>query len=31
MIILIAFVFSFTALGRAEHHLPQEAADETKR
>jgi MFS family permease len=30
MIFLIAFAFSFTALGRAEHYLPQEAADETK-
>jgi hypothetical protein len=30
MIFLIAFAFSFTALGRAEHYLPQEAAEETK-
>ena len=30
LIFLIAFAFSFTALGRAENYLPQEAADETK-
>jgi hypothetical protein len=30
MIFLIAFAFSFTALGRAEHYLKQEATDETK-
>ena len=29
LIFLIAFAFSFTALGRAENYLSQEPADET--